>query len=103
MDQERTEGAVADMTRPATGLAIVLLACLALAHSVAKSRALWLGLGFPLMAIGLSVSGLSPASALESLGRWALSAAIDCRITWAMLREVASGWREEHRRRREGA
>lgn len=88
------------MTRPLTGLSIILLACLALAHALAKSRALWLGLGFPLMAIGLSVSGLSPARALESLGHWALSASIDCRITWEMVRHVVGGWREEHRRRR---
>lgn len=84
------------MSRALTSLGIVIAGCFGIMHWLVTSKLLWLGVGFPLVAVGIAYGGASPADALEALSRWLLDRARDLRIIGQMLGEAPAEFR--HRR-----
>lgn len=68
-------------------LLLVLSGCLSLAHWLATSKLLWAGIGFPVVAIGLSLTG-SPISGMRAASRWLAERALDLEVAWEMLRSA---------------
>lgn len=83
----------ANVMRPAVSLGLVLTGCLGIMHWLAQSKVLWLGVGFPLVALGVGHSGLTLESALESLSRWLLARSVDVRIARQMIAEAPAEFR----------
>lgn len=51
--------------RPLSALLCILSGCLAVVHAAVTSKLLWLGIGAPVVAIGLSLSG-NPISGMRA-------------------------------------
>ena len=62
--------------RPLTALMCTVSGCLAVVHALVTSKLLWLGIGFPVVAIGLSLTG-SPINAMRAASRWLAERALD--------------------------
>lgn len=82
------------MSRALTSLGIVLAGCFGIMHWMVTSKVIWLGVGFPLVAVGIAYGGASPADALETLSRWLLERARDLRIIGQMLAEAPAEFRQ---------
>lgn len=73
--------------RPLTALMCTVSGCLAVAHAAVTSKLLWLGIGFPVVAIGLSLTG-NPINAMRAASRWLAERALDLEVAWEMLRSA---------------
>lgn len=74
---------------------LVAAGCAMVSMALIRSRLMWLGLGFPLIALGLSMSGLrfSPITWLEVSHRWIGERARDLRAIRMLLREAPASFR----------
>lgn len=73
--------------RPLTALMCTVSGCLAVAHAIVTSKLLWAGIGFPVVAIGLSLTG-NPISGMRAASRWLAERALDLEVAWEMLRSA---------------
>lgn len=83
------------MSRATTALGLVLAGCLAVTKATVSSKALWLGVGLPAVAVGLWAADLrfSPVAGLRAVAEWLNERASDLEIVAGIAREVPEQFR----------
>lgn len=83
-----------------TALVLASAGCAMVSMALVRSRVMWLGLGFPLLAIGLSMSGVrfSPRAFFQWAGRFCAERDRDCEVLWSMALDARETFRDRRQR-----